>query len=321
MNLRRWLESPFLDERFPLPLDAPFTTRMALAEGVTKAQLTALCRDGHLRRPIKGVYLACQVGDSIRLRAACLALVAPSDAVVCDRHAGWLAGAEMVLAPNEHLDLRPISMFRPSGAGRLRNTLADSGERNLIESDLMEIHGVLVTTPIRTTWDLGRLERRDRAFSGMDAMMSLGVDREEFLAGVERFKRMRWIRQLRTLAPWTDARSESPGESVLRLRWLDCALPTPTPQIKVYRNGEVVARLDMGHEPLRFAAEYDGAEWHSSPEQRRHDRERRGWLDRDFDWVIEPMTSVNVFGQLQDCHRLLHEGISEARRRQGRRVG
>ena len=40
-------------------------------------------------------------------------------------------GAEMVLAPNEHLELLPVSVFRPSGMGRLRNGLADSGERNL----------------------------------------------------------------------------------------------------------------------------------------------------------------------------------------------
>ena len=64
-----------------------------------------------------------QLGDSVELRAQALRLVVPEDAVVCDRHAGWLHGAEMVLAPNEHLELRPISVFRPSGMGRVAQRL------------------------------------------------------------------------------------------------------------------------------------------------------------------------------------------------------
>ncbi|GAB2760837.1 hypothetical protein GCM10027020_11580 [Nocardioides salsibiostraticola] len=233
------------------------------------------------------MYVASQVRDSPELRARCLGLVVPSDYVVCDRHAGWLLGANMILAPGEHLDLRPISVFRPSGHGRLRNDLCDSGERNLIASDIVEVHGLPVTSPLRTACDLGRVRSRDQAISGLDSMLALGIfSSSELVWSVERFKGMRWITRLRELAPIADGRSGSPGESVLRLRWIDCGLPWPQLQIEVWQDGVLIAVLDLGHEELRYAAEYDGEQWHSSPEQVRHDTERRS-LVADDGWLLD----------------------------------
>ena len=223
MNLsERHEEQPFLDRTFALPVDRPFTRAQARAEGFPDARLGRLVALGLLRRPIKGVYVASQVADSPRLRAHCLSLVVPSDYVVCDRHAGWLLGADMILAPGEHLDLRPISVFRPSGHGRLRNDLCDSGERNLTRSDVVEVGGLAVTSPLRTAWDLGRVRSREQALSGLDAMLRLGIfTAPELIRGVERFRGIRWVTRLRELAPLADGRAASPGESVLRLRWLN----------------------------------------------------------------------------------------------------
>jgi hypothetical protein len=321
MNLTRWLDCAYLDSSFPLPLDQAFTTATAVREGVSKDSLVRLHASGHLRRPIRGVYVAAQLGDSITLRASCLALVMPPDAVVCDRHAGWLLGAEMVLAPNEHLDLQPLSIFRPSDRGRLRNGLADSGERNLLSRDVTEIHGLRVTTPIRTAWDLGRLQKRDRALAGLDAMLRLGqFSKDELVAGVERFRGMRWVTQLRTLAPLSDARAESPGESALRLRWLDCPLPPPTPQVEVWQDGRLIARLDLANEDLMLAVEYDGREWHTTDQQRDRDRIRREVLHDEHGWTIRAVTAVNVYGPRQDIHDVLMAAAHAARLRRGRRI-
>ncbi len=219
-----------------------------------------------------------QVGDSVELRARALRLVVPEDCVICDRHAGWLHGAEMVLAPNEHLELRPVSVFRPSGMGRLRNGLADSGERNLTPGDVVELQGLRVTTPLRTAWDLGRQRSRDTALSGLDAMLRLAkFEKAELVYGVQRFGRMRWVTVLRELSPIADGRAESPGESVLRLRWIDLALPTPRPQVPVVLPGGRMVYLDVGSEAARLAAEFHGWAWHSSPQQVVHDDERLGF--------------------------------------------
>lgn len=320
MDLRHLAGQPFLDSSFPLPLDRPFTAAQARAEGVPRHHLTWLCKEAHLRQPIRGVYLSVTAGDSPLLRAQCLALVVPDDCVICDRHAGWLLGAQMVLAPNEHLDLRPISVFRPSGKGRLRNGLAESGERNLLKSDVVEVNGLAVTSPLRTTWDLGRVRWREAALSGMDAMLRLGLfSHDELLAGVERFRGGRWVTTLRSLAPLADGRAESPGESVLRLRWIDCGLPEPEPQVEVWRDGFLIARIDLANRDMRFAAEYDGAEWHSSEEQQEHDRARRQELV-DEGWLVQPLVARNVFGRQRDCEAILLSAAREARRRAGRRV-
>ena len=320
MDIRKYLGQPFLDDSFPLPLEFPFTTRQAKHHGVSPENLTVLCREGLLRRMLRGVYVAAQAGDSIPLRAEALRLVVPDDCVVCDRHAGWLHGATMVLQPNEHLELRPISVFRPSGHGRLRNGLTDSGERNLTREDVVELHGLRVTTPVRTAWDLGRVRYTEPSISALDAMLRLGAfTKEELLAGVERFRGMRWVTTLRAMAPVADGRSESPGESVLRLRWIECQLPTPTPQLEVFRGESFLARLDLANLEIRFAAEYDGAEWHSSPEQQAHDRERRSQVS-DEGWLVRPFTSANLYGRQANCAELLISGAIEARKRFGPRL-
>ena len=320
MMWRALEEIELLDSRFPLPLDRPFTSADSRREGVPRHVLTKLVDLGLLRRPLRSVYVATQAGDSITLRSQCLALVVPDDCVVCDRHAGWLLGAEMILAPNEHLDLRPISIFRPSGNGRLRNDLAESGERNLSPSDIIEVSGIAVTTPLRTAWDLGRVRFREQAISGLDAMLRLDAfTQEELVQGVGRFRGMRWVTRLRELAPLADGRAASPGESVLRLRWLDCGLPTPEPQVEVRQDGVLIAILDIANRAIRFAAEYDGAEWHSSPEQHKHDRARRAAAERQ-DWLVLPFIAANVFGRQRDCEALLYQGVRDARRRLGLRI-
>ena len=313
MDLSPWLDQPLLDDRFPLPLDAPFTYRTARTCGLTSRNLATLVHRGFLKRPIKSVYLASQAGDSPRLRAQVIQLVVPEGAVVCDRHAGWLLGAEMVLAPNEHLALRPTSVFRPSGLGRLRNDLVDSGERNLRPEDVTEVDGVLVTTPLRTAWDLGRTRYPEPAIAGLDALLRLGVfTRDELVAGVERFKGQRWVTTLRLVAPLADGRAASPGESVLRLRWIQAGLPEPTPQLEVWARGQLLAILDLASEDLRYAAEYDGAEWHSSPEQRQHDEDRRAEVS-DHAWVVDAFTKSNVFGAHADADILMRAGAVRAR--------
>jgi hypothetical protein len=220
----------------------------------------------------------------------------------------------MVLRPGEHLELRPLSLFRPSGNGRLRNELADSGERNLTDEDVTEVHGVRVTTPLRTAWDLGRVRWTDEAISGLDAMFRLGgFTREEFLTGINRFRRMRWVTTLRAIGPLADGRSESPGESVLRLRCIEANVAV-TPQVEVERNGVIVARLDLADEARLLAFEYDGVEWHSSPEQVDHDRARRADLRRDG-WLIEALGCDDVFGRQRNCDRIIRAAAREASRR------
>ncbi len=309
---------PALDDSFPLPLDRPFTTREAAAVGISEHLLRSLLDRGLLRRLLRGVYAAAQARDGLLLRARALSLVVPDAAVVTDWTACWLHAG--VLPPGGHLEVPPVSIFRFPGKGRLRNQLCASGERDFTRGDLTVLEGLTVTTPLRTAHDLGRLVSRDWAMAGLDALLRLrDFSKDELLADIERYRRQRGVVQLRDLAPRADPRAESPGESVLRLRWTDLtSLPPPVPQVPIAdATGRILYWIDLGVEELRFGAEYDGEQYHSSDEDREHDQVRRNDLQQRFGWTIEPVTKVNVFGTTRDVEGILHQGIRDARRRLG----
>ncbi|HET6152221.1 MAG TPA: hypothetical protein VFE15_04650 [Marmoricola sp.] len=303
-----------LGSDFPLPLDAPFSYQNALAVGLSRRRLTALLDAGLLRRPIAGIYVAAQAPDTQMLRAQVLKLVVPGHYVVTDESAGWLAGASMILRPGSHRAVPPITVFGADGLGRLRNGLADSGRRTLLPSDVTEIHGIVVTTPLRTALDLGRLRHRDQALAGIDQLLRLGAfELDDLLMEVPRFKGFRGVRQLRWLSLLADRRSESPGESALRLRFHLAGLPAPVPQFEIYDDGRFLARADLVIEELRFVAEYDGEEWHG-PERQAHDRERRRSV-AEAGWTVRALRKSNVYGRHQDAIAILLDGVREARAR------
>lgn len=304
---------PLLDDSFALPIERPFTLRQALDAGVSRHRIRTLERDALIRRVIKSVYVAAQVPDSIVLRAQALALVVPSAAVVTDWTACWFHTG--LLRPGGHLRDPNVSVFRTPGNDRLRNGLCASGERTFRPSDLTVLDGFTVTTPLRTAWDLGRLSHRDQAIGAIDRLLRHGTFTvAELVSGVERFKGMRGVVQLRALAPLADGRAESPGESLLRLRWLDLAsLPPPTPQVPVMVGDVEVYRIDLGVPELRYGCEYDGQEFHTDKD-REHDEYRREDLRRRFWWDVEGVRRANVFGVSRDIEGILYRGIDRARR-------
>lgn len=306
------LDLPLLDDGFPLPVDRPFTLREAVAAGVPVHHLRTLVQRQFLRRVLRGVYVAAQVVDSRMVRAEALALVVPHTAVVSDWSACWFwTGVD---APGDNLREPPLTVFHRHPHTRLGNSVSKGGARRFLPSDVTRIGGINVTTPIRTAWDLGRLVHRDRALGGMDALCRHGTfHTDELVDGVRRFKGQRGVVQLRALAPLVDPRAESPGESALRLRWLDLpSLPPPTPQVSVGIGGVEIYRIDLGVEELRFGCEYDGEEFHRDE---RVDRSRRADLRDRFGWDVEGVRKANVFGAQRDVEERLHLGVERARAR------
>ncbi|ANH39834.1 hypothetical protein I601_3428 [Nocardioides dokdonensis FR1436] len=317
MDIDETLDAGTLDPAWGLPLDRPFLSRAATEAGCSRRQLDQLVALGLLRRPVKGVLVCADVTEDVALRAESLRLIAPPDAVVTDRHAAWLHGAEGALAPGEHLALQPISVVLPPRRGRLRNSITAGGERDLAEHDVTRIRGLAVTTRLRTAHDLGRRRWPDEALAGVDAMHRLpGFDHAAFLAGIERYAGRRWIRTLREVGPLADGRAESPAESILRLRCLECGIDV-VPQFDLWDGDHHVARFDLAVPELRIAFEYDGEEWHSTPEQREHDRLRRE-AARRLGWLIVVIRKEHLFGQSRTAETRIREGYAEALRRAGR---
>src|SRR4051812_10182952 len=293
---------PLLDHTFPIRVDRPFTAAQAREVGLDARALRRLVDLALLRRVLRGVYAAVQLPDSHAVRTQALALVAPAGSVVTDWSACWLWTG--VHRPNAHLEVTPVSLFRASGAGRLRNPQVLSGERMVSAGDVVPLTARLsVTTPVRTAWDLGRFAPPVVALGGIDALLRHGsFSKPELLAGVERFRRQRGVVQLRWLAPMADGASESCGESGLRFHWMQCPdLPPPELQISIPGgDGRELFRIDLGVRDLRFGAEYDGERWHDASTAH-IDASRRSRLDEAFGWEIEVFRRNNVYGSAADA--------------------
>lgn len=295
-----------------MPLDRPFDRFAAARAGITDRQLRLLVHDGRVRRVLQGVYATAQAPDSIEARARALRLVLTPGTVVTDRTAGWLHGAP-VLRRGAHLVAPPLDVASVTDT-RMSRRGVEGHRRMLARDDVVLVHGVPVTTPLRTACDLGRLLWRFDALAAIDAFLRLGVDQEELLLATTRFPGFRGIRQLRALVPLGDRRSESPGESALRLHWLDAGLPPPDLQHEVRGDdGRVWFRLDVPDPQMRYAAEYDGVEFHSSERDRANDLARRDWLRASRHWTVDVFDKEDVYGSGLIVDRL-RAGFAGARR-------
>ena len=273
----------------PLPLDRPFSTAQAMAWGYDRKTLTRLVADRSLRRLFTNVYVArdCALGLTLRLRAAGLAM--HDEAVLCDRTAAWVWGVDS-FGYAELDGTPPLETYRLRGHRRTDRRGCAGGSRDLLPEDWCTIEGVRVTTPLRTALDLAcNLPPRD-ALAAMDALARAhGFTSGDLARLLVRFFRRRGVVQARRLVKLVDPRAESAGESWVR-EVLDAGgfeVPALQPWVDV--DGVPTYRLDLAYVHAKVAIEYDGEEFHSSPEDRQADQERRTWL-RDHGWHVIVLT-------------------------------
>jgi hypothetical protein len=272
-----------LVDDFPI---RPFTTAGARELGFSDRQLGAAVRDGLLRRVLRGVYVRSDQPDTVEVRAACAALVIAPGSVVRDRTAAWIHGVDVFTNPEREV-LAPIETCVGRFKTPTERSGIDGGTRDLAPADVMVIHGTAVTTPLRTALDLGCNLRRRDALAALDQFMRIhGLSREGLASAASRYFRRRGVVQLRQLIPLADPRAESVRESWTRLAIIDDGLPCPTPQFWIEIDGVPTYRLDLAYPLHRVVVEYDGEESHDrTPEQRKNDEERRGWLTRNG-WTV-----------------------------------
>lgn len=263
----------------------PFTWTQAKRLGLPRHRLDELATNGQVRRVLTGVYVSADVPDTPLVRARAAGLVVSPFVVVCDRTAAWMLGVDTF--DYHELDIvPPLETYALRGHARTNRPECYGGSRDLLPGDVVVIEGVQVTAPLRTALDLGCKLSRRSALAALDGFMRVhGITREQMWAELPRYFRRRGVVQLRRLIPFADPRAESPGESWTRLAIIDAGLPVPKPQHWVVYDGRELFRLDLAYPHARVVVEYDGQEFHTSPEQRDHDRLRRKWL-RDHGWTV-----------------------------------
>lgn len=312
-----WLppDLTLLDERCPLPLDRPFTRAEAARLGVSRHYLRILLARGLIRQLVLGAYAVTQLRESIEVCAAALRLVVAESAIVTDRTAAWLHDVDVLPRSAVHEPV-PLDVFS-ADESRLRRPGVASGIRTLTDEDVMVVHGVRVTTPLRTALDLGRMLPRYDAIGALDAFLRTGVERDSLLIGIDRFKGYRGVIQLRELAPQADPRAESMPESALRLHGKDAGLPDLEPQYWVCDEwGHEVYRLDLAVPELRYGAEYHGERFHLGDDNEAYDEQRGEWLG-SREWEMDAFWKVDLYGPGADPGTKLRLGVARARARRG----
>ena len=257
--------------------------------GLTTHALRRLLADRTVRRLVRGVYAPTDLEDTVDLRAAALRLVLTERMVLTDRTAAWLHGVDHYRLDDHH-GAPPLDVMAVAGSEPTRRQGTRGGKRALVDSDICRVSGIATTTPARTAADLACLFGRREALAVLDAFMhTCGVTRDELEHLVTRFAGRRGVTQLRELVALATPLAESSGESWTRIDVLDAGLPAPQPQFRIMVDGVEKYRLDLAYPLWKIAVEYDGEEFHTSPEDRANDERRRRWLRRRG-WIVIVLT-------------------------------
>ena len=264
--------------------DHPFTWPTARSLGLLRSDLDEAVADGRLVRLLHGVYARAELELTPWKRAAAARLVISEHSVVRDRTAAWIWGVDC-FAHAEHDGVPPIETCVLRGHEPTERQEVAGNTRDLLPEDWVELDGLCVTTPLRTALDLGCSLRPHDALGAMDALMrAQAFSHGDMRVLLRRYRGRRGVVQLRWLVAEVDSRAESQPESWLRWFIVEWGLARPEPQVWVSVAGASY-RVDLGYPRARIAVEYDGEEFHSSPEQRERDELRRTAL-RAAGWVV-----------------------------------
>jgi hypothetical protein len=268
----------------------PFRARDAVeARRLTANQL----RSQAWRRLFRGVYVHRSVPDTPELRVSAARLALPGDVVAAGLLAAWL---HLVWTPLPGREV-PLCVTRPvprtgerfAGVHRRRLTLRGTADwfgsdvgHSAVDRDVGEVDGMLVTSPLRTCFDLMRQRRLVEAVVVADAFVhQLGLARE--LLAVYAADRRRWpgVRECRVAVDLCRENVRSPGESRLRMVPVLAGLPEPWVNVPIVDStGSVLAVPDLwlpGRRPVGL--EYDGA-YHDDTDQPLLDRRRTNRITR-----------------------------------------
>lgn len=282
------------------------------ALGISRHHLRTAIADGVVRRVLRGVYAARDVPDDAASRARAAAIVLAPHVVVSDRSAAWIHGVD-AFDPTA-LDFPPdLEVVSVDGEPTRRDGVL-GGKRALLPEDVMKLHGIRVTTPVRTACDLACQRGRYAALAVLDAFMRIhGLTHRDLEHAAQRYAGRRGVRQLRELLRLASPLAESPGESWTRMAIADAGLPMPQLQVWVDVPAHGRARLDLAYPSLRIAIEYDGEEFHTSEPDREADRLRRKAL-RAAGWIVIVVTKGDFKGAALDGWLLqLRQAIADRR--------
>ena len=214
--------------------------------------------------------------------------------VVAGRSAAALHGAKWI-DPQAPAELLYDNRHRPPGIRTYADRIADD--------EILLIGEMAVTTPARAALDLACRNPLDRAVTAIDALANAtGLKTADVELIAQRYPGRRGLTRARRVLDLVDAGAESPRETWLRLLLVRAGFPAPATQIPVRDEfGQIIARLDMGWEDHKIAAEYDGDHHRTDRRQFSRDIARTETLTA-MGWIVIRVTSQDTPGAI--VHRV-----------------
>ncbi|WP_130866390.1 type IV toxin-antitoxin system AbiEi family antitoxin domain-containing protein [Acidipropionibacterium timonense] len=152
-----------------------------------------------------------------------------------------------------------VTVTRSEASARHRRKWLVTRTCPLPDDEVTLVRGMRVTTPERTAVDMAREYGFSVGVMSADWVLRQGRSREVMARVVERGRRRPGNATARRVVAFADARSESPGESMMRALLVQFGCPAPTLQLEVRdAHDEFIARTDFGWEQHRVVGEYDG---------------------------------------------------------------
>jgi very-short-patch-repair endonuclease len=243
------------------------------------------------------VYFDKRVQPSLRQRTVGAWLWSGREAVIAGAAASAMHGSKWV-DDDVPIELIWRNARTPRGVVTRDDTLF-SGEFDRRD-------GLLVTTPERTAFDIGRRGAVGRAIAGLDALAAAtDFKARDVRELASKHRRTRGLRQLERALDLVDSGAQSPKETWLRLQLISAGFPRPRTQIAIPGDdGFPRYFLDMGWEDIMLAIEYDGGQHWTDPWQYANDVTRQEYLAQ-VGWTVIRVVSRHrahdVIGRVRDA--------------------
>ena len=277
----------------------PVTIAQAAAAGVTRNQLRSL----RFERKGRGLYVWRDLPENPAQVLAAQLDRLPAGCALSGRSAALIHGLDLWTP-----ELTEVTAPRAAGVRARAGMQIHRDE--LRPSDVVRRQGVLVTSALRTCFDLVRRLPLVEGVVAADAMLHRRlIQMPDLLAYIRASPGSRGVRQARKVAELADARSESPMESRLRMIIVRAGLPRPEVQEPLLdADHRVLARPDLAYPSARLGIEYDGATHRVSLVE---DNRRQNMLLRRFGIVLLRYTASDVYQRprtiVEDIRSMLNE--------------
>ncbi|MFD6893448.1 hypothetical protein ACFWB0_02710 [Rhodococcus sp. NPDC060086] len=220
-----------------------------IAQKLRRGELVPIAHGIHLRR---GDYDALDEVGRHRVLACHIGSTMGTGHTISHVSAAILHGA-----PVWNVPLERVHVSRGSGARQMGRVHTHAAQWS--DADLAVVDGVPVTSVARTIADVARTVGRTEAVVIGDALLRIDTAAASALPSiVETVAGSKGVARARALIGFLDARSESVGESVSRVRIAEAGLTRPELQHEVVVRDGRRYRLDFFWEGDGVVGEFDG---------------------------------------------------------------